>query len=108
MIGCPYTVGQRLSSKKLGNAQGSTLPIAAAVWRWSETQSPHSLSLSALIFASGYVLLLGGLRILGWEVMAPGLASLIHQSIGVDKGDKQVEGGQAIGMKERAKSRLGC
>jgi hypothetical protein len=35
--------------------------------------------------------------------MAPGLASLIHQSIGVDKGDKQVEGGQAIRMNKEAK-----
>jgi hypothetical protein len=42
---------------------------------------------------------------LGLGGHGPGLASLIHQSIGVDKGDKQVEGGQAIRMKERAKSR---
>jgi len=33
---------------------------------------------------------LGGASDLGWEVIGPGLASLIHQSIEVDKG-KQVE-----------------
>jgi len=54
------------------------------------------------MFAFGYVLLLGGASDLGLGGHRPGLASLIQQTIEVDKG-KQVEGGQAILVKEAAK-----